>query len=399
MPAEQACTSNGGRFCDGHGRCVGCVSAIDCPIPGTGCAAVTCTDNACVTDEVFAGAPCFTSGGHVCDGKGNCVDCAAPSDCPASGSMCAVPTCTANLCGLGSAARGAACADHGGAECDGDGHCTVAACLDGVRGGDETDVDCGGSCPPCADGRECLTGADCIDAICGTGVPKVCLAPTCSDGVRNGTETDVDCGGSCPPCAATRYCTVDADCAGGDCFGYEPGTCVSCSDGVKDGDETDVDCGGSTCALMGDRCALGQGCLLGSDCTSGYCPAGTCALKPDGTYCGDSSECENGHCLLDTCCHVACGAAAPSSCGDTGLCVASGARCAEYAAGTSCGSPSCSGGMLTQGSCDGSGSCGAGTVVPCPGHFACASTTVCGVSCQSDGDCTSGYRCQADRCK
>jgi hypothetical protein len=217
--------------------------------------------------------------------------------------------------------------------------------------------------------------------------------------VQNGTETDVDCGGSCPPCAATKRCTVNADCKSGECFGYEPGTCVSCSDGVKDGNESDVDCGGSECDLMGDTCALGKGCLVGADCVSGYCPAGTCALKPDGTFCGQSSECANGNCVLDTCCHVACSTGAPTSCGDDGVCLADGSACELYSAGTSCGTPACTGGMLTQGSCDGSGSCGAGTASPCPGHFACVSTTACGTSCVADADCASGYHCEADLCK
>lgn len=53
----------------------------------------------------------------------------------------------------------------------------VPTCSDGIQNGDETGVDCGGSCP----------------ASCG---------PTCSDGIQNGDETGVDCGGSsCPPCA------------------------------------------------------------------------------------------------------------------------------------------------------------------------------------------------------
>ena len=43
--------------------------------------------------------------------------------------------------------------------------------------------------------------------------------PTCTDGMMNGTETGVDCGGSCPACA-------------------------TCSDGVRNGTETGVDCGG-----------------------------------------------------------------------------------------------------------------------------------------------------------
>ncbi len=58
--------------------------------------------------------------------------------------------------------------------------CGGPTCNDGIQNGDETGVDCGGSvCPAC---------------------------PTCNDGVQNGDETGVDCGGSsCPPCPAS-YC-------------------------------------------------------------------------------------------------------------------------------------------------------------------------------------------------
>lgn len=71
------------------------------------------------------------------------------------------------------------------------------SCTDGIQNGDETGVDCGGSvCPAC---------------------------PTCDDGIQNGDETDVDCGGSSCP------------------------ACPTCDDGIQNGDETGVDCGGSTC--------------------------------------------------------------------------------------------------------------------------------------------------------
>lgn len=34
--------------------------------------------------------------------------------------------------------------------------------------------------------------------------------PTCTDGIQNGLETDVDCGGDCPPCfvCLTNYCSL-----------------------------------------------------------------------------------------------------------------------------------------------------------------------------------------------
>ncbi|MEM7101565.1 MAG: GEVED domain-containing protein [Bacteroidota bacterium] len=57
-------------------------------------------------------------------------------------------------------------------------------CANGMMDGDETGVDCGGSCPPC---------------------------PTCDDGMMNGDETGVDCGGpdclACPP----EYCDSAGD--------------------------------------------------------------------------------------------------------------------------------------------------------------------------------------------
>jgi parallel beta-helix repeat protein len=47
----------------------------------------------------------------------------------------------------------------------------------------------------------------------------VASAPTCSDGVQNGSETDVDCGGSCPPCANGQGCIGNPDCVSGNCVG------------------------------------------------------------------------------------------------------------------------------------------------------------------------------------
>lgn len=41
---------------------------------------------------------------------------------------------------------------------------------------------------------------------------------TCSDMTKNGTESDIDCGGSCAPCADDKICNKPADCASGSCF-------------------------------------------------------------------------------------------------------------------------------------------------------------------------------------
>jgi Fibrinogen beta and gamma chains, C-terminal globular domain len=53
---------------------------------------------------------------------------------------------------------------------------------------------------------------DCSDLAC---ADAASCQPACTDGQRNGRETDVDCGGTCAPCALGRACGVDRDCAGG----------------------------------------------------------------------------------------------------------------------------------------------------------------------------------------
>ncbi|MBM4362125.1 MAG: DUF11 domain-containing protein, partial [Deltaproteobacteria bacterium] len=53
----------------------------------------------------------------------------------------------------------------------------------------------------------------------------------------------------------------------------EDGGAASCADGVQNGTETDVDCGGGVCA----PCALGRDCGVGADCSSGVCVDGYCA--------------------------------------------------------------------------------------------------------------------------
>jgi hypothetical protein len=88
------------------------------------------------------------------------------------------------------------------------------ACRDRVRDGDETDVDCGGSCQPCAAMQQCGRPEDCQSRACDAGS---CRAASCSDGVRDGYESDVDCGGSCAKCTSGLACAADWDCTSGNC--------------------------------------------------------------------------------------------------------------------------------------------------------------------------------------
>jgi hypothetical protein len=149
------------------------------------------------------------------------------------------------------------------------GTCVPSTCHDNTIDNGETDVDCGGGdcicdspsgcgcttpsgCLPCGDEKMCVKGSDCFSGVC-SGTPRVCQIPTCSDNVKNGRETDVDCGGNnplCQRCQPTQTCLVPSDCESGVCgpplqLG-QPATCKAptCTDGVKNGGETGVDCGG-----------------------------------------------------------------------------------------------------------------------------------------------------------
>ena len=106
--------------------------------------------------------------------------------------------------------------------------------------------------------------APCADGACAAGPP----ADTCHDRVRDGTETDVDCGGGCAPCPATASCAAPADCQTGGC---DAGHCraPTCTDGFRDGFESDVDCGAGC-----PTCQTGQICANNADCASAHCSAG-----------------------------------------------------------------------------------------------------------------------------
>lgn len=77
---------------------------------------------------------------------------------------------------------------------------------------------------------------------------------------------------NCGACGNT--CNPGEVCRKGNCTSTNKGNKATCTDGVKDGKETDVDCGGSTCSA----CADGQVCKKGTDCSSGTCKKGICQV-------------------------------------------------------------------------------------------------------------------------
>jgi len=108
------------------------------------------------------------------------------------------------------------------------------------------------------------------DEACGGSGQACCAASACNEGLGCAA-------GTCEPApfAAGLACQDNPECASAIC---DAGKCsaASCSDGVRNGSESDVDCGGS-CAT---GCGLGGKCLISSDCGRGACLGGSCGFAP-----------------------------------------------------------------------------------------------------------------------
>ena len=225
---------------------------------------------------------------------------------------------------------------------------------------------------------------------------NACVAPTCTDGTKDGSETGQDCGGSCAPgltCANGLGCAANSDCTNGACITQADGTtklceAPTCSDGVVDQGETgsgvtpvtpatNTECGGANCPACPDT----FGCAKNTDCVDKICTiaagamAGTCAAPT----CTDGTQ--NGTETGTDCGNAACGA-----CGGT-VCI-TGATCAS--------------GICTQGKCvavtaetcnDGAKN-GTETGVDCGGTCgACAAA-----ACAQTSDCNLSDVCTASVC-
>jgi hypothetical protein len=128
------------------------------------------------------------------------------------------------------------------------GKCVPGTCTNTMKDANEGGPDCGGPCALCAFDAECTIGSNCESGVC-TGTPKKCAMPTCSDNIKNGKETGADCGGA--DCATQKCpdglpCVFWTDCESGVC---KMNACQTptCTDGVRNGSETDIDCDG-TCS-------------------------------------------------------------------------------------------------------------------------------------------------------
>lgn len=155
-----------------------------------------------------------------------------------------------------------------GASSSGMGGSVEQRCANTVKDGSETDVDCGGECKPCTGGHTCQQGSDCDNGFC---VEGICCDTACQELCR--TCNGNDNGGKSGVCSkANAGLDPGARCSGQGLGTCDEGGACRCKNGMRDGAETDVDCGGPDCQKCGD----GHACSGNGDCGSGHCIGGIC---------------------------------------------------------------------------------------------------------------------------
>ncbi|MCA9557045.1 MAG: hypothetical protein KC583_00665, partial [Myxococcales bacterium] len=171
------------------------------------------------------------------------------------------------------------------------GLCRPAFCGSGTQNGDETGVDCGGSCGACND-QACANGqGGAEDTLCASGYCQpnnnVCKDAHCgNDQIDAGEqEAGIDCGpaSDCGSCQGVA-CQANGDCETGFCE-QSTGVCrpFHCSDGQQNNGETGTDCGGQCSACDQGVCNdPSNNANDGADeaCKSGYCQVASNRCRP-----------------------------------------------------------------------------------------------------------------------
>ncbi len=178
--------------------------------------------------------------------------------------------------------------------------------------------------PGCnVNGQACSSNVECCSLTCQANhcVPA---GPSCTNGMQDGAETGVDCGGgTCPACPLGGGCAANTDCqATTICSG---GQCVcgagraDCNANPADGCEVSIAGDPNNCGGCGNVCSLAN---ASSTCVSAQCMIGSCnfsyadcnGMTADG--CEVNTQTDNSNC--GSCGHV-CGM--PQTCHPPGNCM------------------------------------------------------------------------------
>lgn len=224
-------------------------------------------------------------------------------------------------------------------------------CSNGILDGNESGVDCGGFCDPCS---------------------------TCSDGIANQNESGVDCGGPCSSCPTCDDGIQNQGEDGVDC-GAPCDPCVYCSDRVRNYGEDGVDCGGP-CSPCPIACGTNGDCGGLTIYSKPFCHQGDVARNVTVYVCINPGSIES-TCINQTKTVVV------DECSSGERCVDGDMYCRELSCsdgimnqgedGVDCGGPcnscpSCSDGVKNQG--ETGVDCGG----PCMGCPECYSDSDCG---------------------
>ncbi len=387
----------------------------------------------------------------VCQGGGQCGDamvqppeqcdpgftCASGSACTPSGPPCSDGSTCAVRCTDGSCSN----------------QCRAPTCLNGiVECGEECDPQTHGECeqnrsllcvpsdndgagfnPTCIDASGQCIGGFCNNSVqpCSTNadceIPHTCIV----------ISDDLCCDLSCNDRCGTSECSLDSDCASGECCNFDPagntcGACASCGDSVTqaqeqcdDGKQCDGDPGQDCstnpgiCAQLGlGQCRPQNGDGCNNVCKSEVCQNGT--LDP-GEECDDGKQCTLDRSILCTT-DAECSAAArcivqPSGqkqCPDGSVCVVH-SDCTDTCRafnGDGCSTQckiesTCGDGVITGSEvCDTNGNVGCTSGQTCNSTCSACTAGLCGngqvnggetcISCPADVQCTTGTQCCGD---
>ncbi len=301
--------------------------SCDCPMSLNECESSECSNGVCYTVNVIEGTPTMAQiqgdcKKKVCNGAGGTKQINEDDDAQDDGNDCTLDTCD-NGSNVHTPMAGN-CYNNTG----------VCSPPDGVAPGFCVECNADGYCPA---GKVCvLNGA------------HICVPTECTDGVENGAETDIDCGGPvCANCLVGQDCMSADDCQSGVCSGA---LCVSC--------DTDTDC------------AAGKFCGTTDVGTFGVCSP----IQAIGSTCSLPSQCASGYCVDGFCCNSACGGAC-QACSESQKVVGTNGICDTVLFGYDPGNE------CAEGACDGEGACKKHDGVPCVAHGECLSDNCSGGVC------------------
>ena len=314
--ATKTCgTSSKPLQCNNAGFCTGCATDSDCGVSSNPCNMFQCVAQICtrvpqnvglILDNAVAG-DCTAI---VCTAEGEAAEGFAPSDALQDANICTVETCNMDgsiahddvpegkKCGDCLVCTKGACGSCNATtsdcyakdcipkpqSCKVASDCATGYCIDDFC----CDSECASPCMACSNAKTGLPSGYCSKIPDGTDPDEECNNPTgdtdtcrdrscgCENGIRDGNEAGVDCGGDCAPCTGKWNCGGVSTCAG---IGAQLECCYFCSCPNESADCKTLE--GQTCAIGAANRTFTVGTTSTNDClfTPSVCRSVTCKCQ------------------------------------------------------------------------------------------------------------------------